>query len=374
MPTCRALLLLLLCLPFLPAARAQSASAHGAPANSASACASCHRAESMSQPLTDMGRALQLPPHDADLNAHPDLTFTRGPYRYTVKTSGGVTQYSVSDGTRTITVPVLWAMGAKAQTWVLDHDGQMYESLVSWYPDTHALDVTVGDDILHPATLEQAIGRPLDKEGVSTCFGCHATHAVIDHKLNLSHFQPGLGCAHCHVGVEAHLAAVVHGDMNVTPPDLSNLSSEDMSSFCGTCHRSFSLVVRQGWRGVADVRFQPYRLALSKCFNGADPRIACIACHNPHGEVSHDAAFYDKKCLACHSPAMAAHAINASHEVTAADAAPTSPVPPTHAKVCPVATTRCVSCHMPKTKFPGGHFTFTDHYIRVVKPGEPYPY
>jgi hypothetical protein len=28
---------------------------------------------------------------------------------------------------------------------------------------------------------------------------------------------------------------------------------------------------------------------------------------------------------------------------------------------------------MPKTEIPGIHFAFTDHWIRVVRAGEPYP-
>jgi len=38
-----------------------------------------------------------------------------------------------------------------------------------------------------------------------------------------------------------------------------------------------------------------------------------------------------------------------------------------------VAKENCVSCHMPKVLLPGGHMKFTDHEIRVVKAGEPYP-
>jgi len=114
--------------------------------------------------------------------------------------------------------------------------------------------------------------------------------------------------------------------------------------------------VRAGWKGPSNVRFQPYRLANSKCFNGADPRISCIACHDPHQKVVRDVTDYDSKCLACHSPTLEA-------------ATPTSP----HARSCPVAKANCTSCHMPKVPFPGGHFVFTDHEIRVVKPNEPYP-
>jgi hypothetical protein len=32
-----------------------------------------------------------------------------------------------------------------------------------------------------------------------------------------------------------------------------------------------------------------------------------------------------------------------------------------------------VSCHMPKVKLPNGLMTFTDHEIRIVKPGAPFP-
>jgi hypothetical protein len=344
MRICRVLLLLLM----------SCACALAEPAQQSATCSSCHQKQAFTQPGTDMGHAMQVPFHNDSLNTYPDLSFRRGSYLYTVATKNGRTQYTVSDGARSITIPVLWAMGARAQTWVLEHDGQMYESMVSYYPTISGLAVTVGDDRLHPTTLEGAIGRSLDKEGVSTCFGCHATNAVIDHTLNLTAFTPGVRCEHCHVGADAHMAAMVQGDMSVVPPDLKRMTSENLSNFCGQCHRAWELVVRQGWRGPSNVRFQPYRLALSKCFDGTDPRISCIACHDPHVEVVRDSAYYDKKCLACHSPEMSAA--------------------PPHTKVCPVAKSNCASCHMPKVPFPGGHFVFTDHDIRIVKPNEAYPY
>jgi formate-dependent nitrite reductase cytochrome c552 subunit len=42
-------------------------------------------------------------------------------------------------------------------------------------------------------------------------------------------------------------------------------------------------------------------------------------------------------------------------------------------KACPIAKANCVSCHMPKVELPNGLITFTDHQIRVVRPGDPYP-
>jgi hypothetical protein len=149
----------------------------------------------------------------------------------------------------------------------------------------------------------------------------------------------------------------MQGDANSIPPRLTKLSAEDTSNFCGQCHRSWETVVRNHWRGQADVRFQPYRLANSKCFDGADSRISCVACHDPHKKlVRGDPAEYDSKCLACHAPLL-----------------PTSAPGETRGKVCPVAKSNCVSCHMPKVALPNGLMHFSDHEIRIVKAGEPYP-
>lgn len=88
---------------------------------------------------------------------------------------------------------------------------------------------------------------------------------------------------------------------------LGRLSTEDMSDFCGQCHRTWSQIAVEGPHNINNVRFQPYRLTNSKCCDTADSRI------------------------------------------------------------------RCVTCHMPKNELPGSHNLFSDHRIRIVRPGEPYP-
>ena len=155
------------------------------------------------------------------------------------------------------------------------------------------------------------------------------------------------------------------------PPDLRRLNSEDLCTLCGQCHRTWEMVVRSHWRGEANVRFQPYRLANSRCYDGSDPRISCLACHDPHQPLIHDFAFYDAKCLACHTTAApSATRRTALHEAGSEAATNRSPVEP---RSCPVATSKCVTCHMPRTRMLGGHLTFTDHDIRIVRPGDAYP-
>jgi formate-dependent nitrite reductase cytochrome c552 subunit len=322
-----------------------------------SACARCH-VEAKTQPLTEMGRALEFPGSNPTLTTHPRLTFQRGNFSYLVETKDGKTTYSVTDGARTIAIPILWSLGAGNQTWVLERDGQLYESLVSYYLAIDGLDITTGDESLKPQTLEEAMGRPIHDQEKKACFGCHSTNSVTGGEVNLDRLHPGVQCARCHEGTEAHLSDTLRGKEGATPPVLAKLSSEDMSNFCGQCHRTWETVVRGPWRGEVNVRFQPYRLANSRCFDGSDPRISCVACHNPHQPLNRDKAFYDAKCLACHAPEP--HAVSATQ-------------PANGAKTCPVAKDNCVSCHMPRVNMLGGHLTFTDHQIRIVKPGSPYP-
>jgi hypothetical protein len=324
--------------------------------NLASACAGCHASESSSQPETPMGRALQLPGTNPTLAFHSRLTFQKWGYTYTVETKDGRSTYSVTDGKQSISLPIRWSFGKGAQTWVFERDGSYYESLVSYYPSVNGLEITTGDQVLLPHSLDEAVGRKLSKSEPKDCFGCHSTGANSNGQLTFQHMEPGVTCEHCHAGASAHMVAASQGEgFYAAPPDLKKLSSEDISNFCGQCHRTWEMVVRSRWRGEINVRFQPYRLANSKCFNGTDPRISCIACHDPHRNLVTDDAAYDVKCLACHA---------SKNEPPGAHA---------DAKACPVATSNCASCHMPKVKLPNGLMTFHDHEIRVVKAGEPYP-
>ena len=325
-------------------------------------CASCHATQANFQPQTLMGRALQLPENDLILKASPRLTVQKGAFTYTVERRGNESTYSVTDGTRTISLPLHWNFGAANQTWVLERDGHYYESLVSYYVAIRGLDTTTGDEKLTPKTLEEAVGREITENDAKACFGCHATSAVTEGKLNLSGLHPGLGCEHCHLNANQHMFDAFKGVTTTVPKDLGDLTAGEQANFCGQCHRTWEMAVRSHWHGEADVRFQPYRLENSRCFNAKDPRIGCLACHDPHESVSHDPSFYDDKCLSCHAKSL-------KQTISYPAAAGNAPT----AKACPVSTSKCVTCHMPKVQMLGGHLTFTDHEIRVVKPGDPYP-
>jgi hypothetical protein len=168
---------------------------------------------------------------------------------------------------------------------------------------------------------------------------------------------PGVRCGQCHGDATRHVAEMRAGKAgNARMAKLSEMSTEDLSILCGRCHRTWAEIGANGPRGILNVRFQPYRLTNSKCYDTADRRIACTACHDPHGHSVEDASFYDAKCQSCHWPVTRVAASGGQR-----------------LKMCPVAKQNCITCHMPKVEIPGLHFHFTDHRIRIARPGEKYP-
>jgi hypothetical protein len=176
---------------------------------------------------------------------------------------------------------------------------------------------------------------------------------------------PGVTCEACHGPGARHVKAIEAKQLKTAAEailDPGSFGPVDLVDFCGACHRAPLDVVAAKDYTPLNIRFQPYRLSKSRCWSRPDSSITCVACHDPHEPLMHDAAFYDAKCLACHGRA-------ASTISTIAVADPPSSRPST----CPVSTNRCVTCHMPKYENSQFHGSFTDHEIRIVHPGDPYP-
>lgn len=319
-------------------------------------CRACHW-QGATQPDTTMGHALETVTQCRVLIEHPKLETVRGKYTYRIERKGDQSIYSVTDGTNTISMPIRWAVGASfaiGQTYILEKDGGWYESRVSWFRELNGLGPTLGSQNSAPANLADAVGRRMSQDDKIRCMDCHATHATSKRELTLETLMPGVQCAHCHTNLETHLSTELGGPRPAPESSgqsfhLKGLSADQVSDFCGSCHRTWAEIASQGNPSIANVRFQPYRLTESKCYDPYDERISCLACHNPHKELDPVSKNYTAKCLACHDGGKAG------------------------AKSCRVSGSNCVSCHMPKLELPGAHYRFTDHRIRIVKPGEPYP-
>ena len=318
-------------------------------------CGACHLAEAQAFAASGMAGALSSARNSSVLRALPKLTARIGLYSYVIARAGNESILTVSDGKETLRVPIAWAFGqgAVGQTFVFRMEDRWYESRVSYFSGTGGLDLTLGMENITPHNLLEAAGRLVGTAEMGLCFDCHATSVVKSPALDLAAMIEGVQCGRCHQGSEAHLQAVRERSPGAAMKRLGALSTEELSDFCGQCHRTWSQVAVRGPHGIENVRFQPYRLANSKCYDAKDRRIRCTACHDPHHDLETSLAAYDAKCAACHS--LAARRNGAS------------------TRLCRVGTRECVKCHMPKVDLPGAHAKFTDHWIRVVKPNAPYP-
>ena len=323
-------------------------------------CAECHRSIANIQAGTDMALAATVP-NQTYPGGTSALTFRDGPYELQMARQKDAVVYSVTDGKTTLSVPLLWSFGRgyAGQTYIFQHDGTYYESRLSYYSDLKGLDITMGHSRQAPQSLLAALGRPLASGEVSKCFSCHTSEDLFESKLDLSRVHPGITCENCHGPGSEHVQAMKNpGATSLDTAAIFNpgsLAPADLNDFCGTCHRSTHDVLAANIKDIRNIRFQPYRLENSPCYDPSDKRITCIACHDPHANLDRSAASYDAKCLACHA--------NRGEVRTSMQTAP----------ACPRQTKECVTCHMTKRLLPGTHHEFTDHYIRVSQPGEPYP-
>ena len=334
-------------------------------------CVSCHQATSRSQSDTDMAHALGLPGENRVLRSHPHMRFRAGQYTYEIITDANQSTFLVTDGKQIITEPIAYVFGNAhlAQTYVLQHNGRLYEGRVSYYTAVDGLDWTIGDALNPPPSLEAAFGRDITGDEAKNCFSCHGTGAITDNQLRLDHLTPGVTCEACHGPGDTHVvvaqsrtgeAGAIFNAKSLSPNTLSQ-------EFCGACHRSADAVgMMPDLGGAMNVRFQPYRLARSRGHDSNDPRLACTACHDPHIDLSQQAADSDSKCTVCHSTA-------GSGSTSVVDNRHGSGANTRVAKSCPISREKCTSCHMPKIEILGTHLKFTDHRIRIVRPGAPYP-
>jgi hypothetical protein len=332
----------------------------------AKACAECHQSIVNRQSATAMAQTLFASADSQVLPAHPKLNFRNGSYLYEIKYENGRAVYSVSDGKTVITEPILWCFGkgVLGQTYVIQRQGRFYETRVSFYTGIDGLDFTPGAPRDTPRSLDDAVGQLMNERDATACFNCHSTIAPGLSRFQFDRISPGISCEACHGPGEQHATAMKAAASQGAPPKASaifnpgRMNPDEMSQqFCGACHRSWETVMQMPERGGPhNVRFQPYRLANSKCYqNPDDPRLSCAACHDPHEELNHTATHYDAKCVACHQAG--------EKSAITGKALPT----------CPVGKKDCASCHMPKVEPAGLHFKLTDHHIRIDRPNDAVP-
>ena len=322
------------------------------------ACTGCHSEIAASQQKTPMFQAAQLARDSSIPEQGHELKFFDEAYSYVISRAKEAVTFSVKSKSDSISANLGWAFGVSnsSQTYILKQGNIFWESRLSYYHSLAALDITFGHNAAAPATISRALGNPVEVETIRRCFGCHSTASTVSGKFDPEHAILGVTCEACHGPGLRHVTAMqASPDQHATGTMLNprRLAPVDSVDFCGACHRTRVDVAIEMPRhmGISAARLQPYRLERSLCWgNGGDPRITCIACHDPHKPLVRETASYDANCLKCH--AESGHQPNA-----------------VMGPACPTGKQDCVSCHMPKYEIPWVHATYTDHFIRVVRPG-----
>ncbi len=328
------------------------------------ACAECHAGIVKSQAASQMAHTLQPAGRSEVLRQHLQQVYRAGSYTYDLARHGEAIAVKVSDESGSESADLAWAFGSGevGQSYLWQGDaGSFREARFNYFATMNGFGATPGRLHGPPASLEMALGRRIEGFEATTCFACHTTAMTRATPITAKSFVPGIGCEACHGPGAEHIAAMrgrpaSGGDANlhiVSPAEMTPVQSVD---FCGACHSTPWDVRMMGATGLQTVRFPAYRLEKSRCWGArGDMRLTCQGCHDPHQPLQREAASYDAACLRCH--ATSAHA----------DRVGSVPVGSRPAGKCPVAQTRCVTCHMPKYALPEMHSKFTDHMIRVVR-------
>lgn len=326
------------------------------------ACEQCHSAIASTYATTPMAHAATPAAASQALQVHSNLSLQIGSFAEKFVTAQGSSVLTVSDANSSLSRTLGWAFGEgfMGQTYIYEDGGSFYEAHLSFFTSPQALDITPGQFRSVPTDLDEAAGRRMNADEARRCFSCHTTASTIGNAFDPHDSTPGVMCEACHGPGASHAVLMSMGTEAKGPTEIFNpgrLDPVDSVDFCGACHRTWQDVVMSGFvkTGVFNVRFAPYRLENSRCWGKGDARLTCLACHDPHKPLVTDAAAYDSACLRCHVLRGAKKIAN--HPGAA----------------CPVATAKCVTCHMPKYEPPGLHYKFTDHWIRVVRPGKSYP-
>jgi tetratricopeptide (TPR) repeat protein len=264
--------------------------------------------------------------------------------------------------------------GHVARTYFTEENGRLFQLPLTWY-SRHGWDFSPG---YRPNNAR------FDRVMPDRCIACHSSYPdpfpFLEGKY--ADARPGIGCERCHGPGALHAAERRRGpagtgnfDNSIVNP--ARLPLARRLDTCEQCHVHTAVnVLREGkdalgympsqplrdhWAffkttGTIDIVSHADRLRQSPCFLGTfntSRPLECATCHNPHAPPP-DSVARNRPCITCHLPDTLARRLERSD--VRDDHTPQA---------------NCVGCHMPKMQEQGiPHGTFTEHWIRVVRPGD----
>ena len=262
----------------------------------------------------------------------------------------------------------LLGSGSRGQSALIDRDGLLVQSPISWFHDDKRWGVAPG----YQYNLN--FDRPIR----AACLFCHANRSLPVAGTVNRYREPifegfGIGCERCHGPGQLHVERQSRGDVAEGPDDTivnpAKLAPALREAVCQQCHLTGA--VRFGGAGRETYDFRPglplhdfwatfvhpedltgnnkavgqvEQMYASRCYNASQGKLGCISCHDPHVKPAEKekAAYFRNRCLACHTTRSCS--LSERRRQKAQD--------------------DCVQCHMPRFASADiAHSSTTDHRI-----------
>jgi Flp pilus assembly protein TadD len=265
--------------------------------------------------------------------------------------------------------------GTRGRSYLVTHDGYLFQSPITWYPQRHKWDLSPGYTTRH-----HHFSRPVPAD----CLFCHSNRVEevagsVNH-YRLPIFQGyAIGCERCHGPGELHVRRQQQGgeqtEVDTTIVNPRRLEPALRDAVCEQCHLQGEVRVLRRGRDTFDYRpglpLHPFmsvfvaassgetkkfvghveQMHASRCFTASAGKMGCITCHDPHRlpAAAERVAYYRERCLTCHSEKSCSLPADKRLQQEKQDS--------------------CIACHMPAGKSDIPHASTTDHRIpRVVEP------
>ncbi len=291
-----------------------------------------------------------------------DPEFPESRWSYRIEAGRLIASNHQASQTQDVALDLAMGSGEHAVTFVSvesSHDGhpEALEHRISLFPRGGEVDARITPGQTHQVGRDpehSVLGHHLNEHLTHRCVECHTTLTSTrgGERLDPGSLIPQVSCERCHGPGREHAERAAR---HASARDLSmpfgpgQYSAEEQVRMCGDCHRRPDFAPKRDlWPGnPALVRFQPIGMSQSECYRQSAGSLRCTSCHDPHGPTMKDDRAYEASCLSCHH----------GPEETR----------------CPVSPeSGCIGCHMPRQTNAQG-LTFTDHWIRVLKPDQQRP-
>jgi hypothetical protein len=344
------------------------------------ACAECHAEQNRTYRQTAHSLALA---DIAPAEEPPDAAFFHeaSGRTYTVYRKGGQFRHKEAvldeNGGEIVSAdyPIRYLIGSGRHTrsYLVDIDGFLCESPLTWYASRQRWEMSPGYDTANHRGFERA--------AESGCLFCHVGRLADDHAYQrLQIVEQAIGCERCHGPGASHVAeqrAIRDGTKpnptQATIVNPSRLSRELSEAVCAQCHLNTDALALVRGRELVD--FRPgmpltvvcinycrresdskmtvvghvEQMRLSRCYQESET-LTCTTCHDVHSELepSQKRAYAIQACVKCHTEQACGLALEERLD------RPTG--------------NDCVACHMPQVDTEIRHIAFTHHRIGIHSP------